>query len=268
MSRALQQQRQCPVCHGMLGQVVIYYEHILAVCHEEFAHGCCGIGCDILQRRGIRSCCGNNDGIFHRPVLSQRLRKLSHTSRLLSYGTVDTDYALSLLVKDRIYSHRRFSCLAVTDYQLSLSPSDGEHGIYGEYSRLHGFVHRLPVNDTRCRTLYFLITHSRDHSQTVYGLPKGIYNSSQEVRSRRYSRGHLGPSDQTSFGYVIILSEKNYTYLIMPELLNHALYSGLKKHDLAVACRFQSGCKDYSVSYGYNASLLDRDSLKLPFLKG
>ena len=42
------QQRKCTVRDGVLGQVVINNEDVLALMHEIFAHGAAGVGGDIL----------------------------------------------------------------------------------------------------------------------------------------------------------------------------------------------------------------------------
>ena len=47
------QQRQGTVSHGVLGQVIVDDEDVLALLHEVFAHGAAGVGRDILQGRQL-----------------------------------------------------------------------------------------------------------------------------------------------------------------------------------------------------------------------
>ena len=46
--RTLEEQRKCSVSHSVLGQVIIYYECVLALFHEVFTHGASRIGSDVL----------------------------------------------------------------------------------------------------------------------------------------------------------------------------------------------------------------------------
>ena len=67
------QQRQCTVGHGVLGQVVVDNEDVLALMHEIFAHGTAGVGCDILQGRKLGCRCGHHDGVAHGTGFGQAL---------------------------------------------------------------------------------------------------------------------------------------------------------------------------------------------------
>ena len=46
--RTADQQRQGTVSHGVLGQVIVDDQDVLALMHEVLAHGTAGVGCDIL----------------------------------------------------------------------------------------------------------------------------------------------------------------------------------------------------------------------------
>ena len=54
---ALQQETQRTVGYRVLGKVVVNYQDVLAVVHEELAHCAAGVGCDVLKRCGVAGGC-------------------------------------------------------------------------------------------------------------------------------------------------------------------------------------------------------------------
>ena len=74
--RMTEKKRHLAVGHSLLGQIVIDDEGVLAVVTEPLAHCASREWSEVLERGGLRSSSGNNDGVFHRVVLLEGLDKL------------------------------------------------------------------------------------------------------------------------------------------------------------------------------------------------
>ena len=112
---ALEQQRQGPVGHGVLAQVIVDDEHVPSLFHKILSHSCAGVGGNILQRSGIAGGGRDNDGVFHGPVLLQGVPHMGHRGGLLADGHVDADHILVLLVEDGVHRDGGLAGLAVAD---------------------------------------------------------------------------------------------------------------------------------------------------------
>ena len=87
-------------------------------------------------------------------MLLQVLHQSSHSRSLLSDGYINTVDRFSclvetLLIDDGVNSNSCFARLSVTDNQLTLSASDGNHRVHRLDTGLQGLLHRLTVNHTR-----------------------------------------------------------------------------------------------------------------------
>ena len=127
---ALQQETQRTVGYRVLGKVVVNYQDVLAVVHEELAHCAAGVGCDVLKRCGVAGGCVYDYRVIHRAVLAEVLGELRHGGRLLTDSNVNADYSLALLVEDSVQCDGGLAGLAVADYQLTLTSAYREHGVY------------------------------------------------------------------------------------------------------------------------------------------
>ena len=222
----------------MLGQVVVYDQHIPATVHEVFAQRASGIGRDILQRGRIAGGGGHYDGIVHGVAAAQRFHQLCHRGRLLSDGHIDADDILPLLVQDGIQCDGGLSRLAVTDDQLSLATANGEHGVDGQNARLQRLIHRLAVNDTRGRGLHRIVVLRRDLTGVVYGLAQRVDHTAQKALAHRRARHLSGAAHHTALHDLAVVAKDHAADLGFPQIQDHALQSAVKQQYLAV---FRSG---------------------------
>ena len=126
------QKRHLTVSDSLLGQVVVDNQGVLAVVTEPLAHGATREGSEVLQRRGLGSGSGDNDGVLHRVVLLEGLDELSDSRTLLANGNVDTVQLLGLvgtvvpllLVQDGVNGDGGFTGLTVTNDELTLATAD------------------------------------------------------------------------------------------------------------------------------------------------
>ena len=134
-----------PVGPGVLGQIVVDDQHVLALLHKRLAHGASGVRCNELQRRGVGGTGVDHDGMVHGAVLFQYAHHLRHLALLLADGHVDADQIRFALVDDGVDGNGGLAGGAVADDQLALAAADGDHGIDGLDPGLnrgvHGFSH-------------------------------------------------------------------------------------------------------------------------------
>ncbi len=146
--RAAQQQRHLAVGDGLLGKVVVDDHGVHAVVAEELAHRGAGVGREVLQRRRLRSGCGNHDRVLHRAVLFELADDLRHGRALLADGDVDAVELLALvgagvdflLVDEGVDRDGGLAGLAVADDQLALAAADGDERVDRLEAGLHGLA--------------------------------------------------------------------------------------------------------------------------------
>jgi hypothetical protein len=84
-----------------LDKIVIDDDGVHAVVAEVFAHRAAGVGREELQRRRVRRGRGDDDGVFHRAVLFERLHDLRDGRALLADGDVDAVELLRFVGRPR-----------------------------------------------------------------------------------------------------------------------------------------------------------------------
>src|SRR5205814_3333945 len=146
--RSAQEQGDFAVGRGVLRQVVVDGEHVLAFIAEVLADGRAGVRREVLHRRGVGGRRADDDGVVHRVEIVERLDDLRHGRVLLPDGDVDADNILALLVDDRVERDGGLSGLAVADYKLALAAPDWYHRVNRLESRLQRLLHGLSVNDS------------------------------------------------------------------------------------------------------------------------
>ena len=145
--RPAQQQRHLAVRLGLLRQVVVDDERVLAVLHPVLPHRATGVRREVLEHRFVVGRRAHHDRVLQRAVLAQRLHDLRDGRTLLTDRDVDALHALTLLVQDRVDGDGRLAGLAVADDQLALTPPDGGHRVDGLDAGLQRLVHRLAPGD-------------------------------------------------------------------------------------------------------------------------
>ena len=145
--RAAQQQGEGTVCRSMLAQVIIDNQHVLAVLHPLFPDGAPCIRRNVLQGGKLAGRGRHHGGIIHRPELFKCLYNRGDCRGLLADGHIDTLYILPLLVNNRVNSNGRLPRLAVADNQLTLPPSNRDHGVNGLNAGLQRRVYGFPGNN-------------------------------------------------------------------------------------------------------------------------
>ncbi len=145
--RAPQEERDLAVGRGLLGEVVVDAEGVLALVAEELADRAARVGGDVEEGRRLGGGGRHHDGVLHGPVLLEGADHLGHGRVLLADGHVDADDALALLVDDRVHRHRGLAGLAVADDELALAAADRHHAVDRLDAGLERLLDGLPVDD-------------------------------------------------------------------------------------------------------------------------
>src|SRR5215211_273376 len=191
---APKEQHHLPVGDGVLGEVVVDKERILATVHEEFADGAPRVGGQILQRRRL-----GGRGVHHGRVL-QRTRLLEggddagHGRVLLADGDVDAFHVLVGLVDDGVEQDRGLACLPVADDELPLSTPDRDHGVYRLDPGLKRLLYRLAPDYAGSHYLHGEGLFGLDLTFAVERAPEGVYDPAEDALADRHARQSLRAS--------------------------------------------------------------------------
>src|SRR5208337_1507729 len=160
--------------------------------------------------------------MFHSAVKLKGLHHTRNARPFLAYGNIDANDIAALLVDDRIKGNRRLSCLAVTDDELPLSPTNRDHRINCLYSCLERLPDRLPVNNTRCNDINYSACLGIDRPLAVNRLPDGIYNASDHFLSDWDRHDLSRPFDNVAFLNVGVLAEQDRSNHVFFKVKRHA----------------------------------------------
>src|SRR5690606_19845943 len=106
----------------------------------------------------LRGRSGDDDRVFQRAALFERLDDLGDSRTLLTDGDVDAVQLVgfgrafavdALLVQDGVDGDSRLADLTVANDQLALATTDRDQGVDGLQAGLHGLMHRLAGDDAR-----------------------------------------------------------------------------------------------------------------------
>ena len=137
---ASEEERHLSVGDGLLGEIVIDNEGVLAVVSEVLTDGAARVGSQELEGSSLGGGGGNDDGVLEGVVIAEDLNDVSDGGSLLADGDVDAVESLGvvtvgvvegrLLVDDSINGDGSLSSLSVTNDQLSLASTNGDLLIY------------------------------------------------------------------------------------------------------------------------------------------
>jgi len=138
--RASQKERHLSVGDGLLGEIVVDDESVLAVVSEVLTNSAAGVGSQELKRGSLRGGGGNDDGVLERVVITEDLHDVGNCGSLLTDGNVDAVKLLvvisvgivegRLLVDDGIDGDGSLTGLSVTNNELSLTSANGDLSLY------------------------------------------------------------------------------------------------------------------------------------------
>ena len=173
-------------------------------------------------------------------MLFQRLDDTGHRGPLLPDRHIDAEDIQPLLVNDRVHRDRRLAGLTVTDDQLALSPSDGDHGIDGLDSCLQGLPHRLPFEDAGRAHFDEPGLGRLDRALAVQRSPNRIHDTADE----RAAHGNLcdatGPFDRIALLDAGTGAHEHGADVILFEIERNAIHAAGEFEHLAGHRAFQA----------------------------
>ena len=261
--RPSQKQGHGPVSHGVLGQVVIDDQHVPALIHKFLGHGTGRIRSDILERSHFAGRCRNHDGIFHGSFVFQSLHQLGHSGFLLPDGHVYTDYIFVLLVDDSIDGDGGLTRLPVADNQLSLSPSDGNHGVDSLDTRLEGLKYGSSLQHAGRLALDRSCLIRLDGAFSVYGLAQRVDDPTDEGIAYGYLHYLARGFDQIPVLDFRVRAQDNDAYAVGFQIEGHAVYLVGKFQKLAGHTIIQSEDLSDAVAHLGNRSVISIGQLVL-----
>ncbi len=166
---AAKKQGHLAIRHSLLGQIIIDDQSVAAIVAEILGHSCRSVWCKVLHRCRLGSRRSNDDRIINRASFFQLFNKLCNCRALLPDRNIYTvklfafviasSVVVRFLVQDRIKRHGCFTCLAVTNNQLTLATANRDQGVNGFDTSRHRLVNRFTGHNARrfnvCNTACF-----------------------------------------------------------------------------------------------------------------
>ena len=205
--RAAQQQRQLTVGVGLLGEVVVHHERVLAVVHPVLTDRAAGVGGEVLERRRVGRRGDHDHGVVEGAGLAQRVDGLSDRRALLADGDVDALHAEALLVDDRVDRHRGLAGLAVADDQLSLATTDRGHRVDGLDAGLQRLVHGLAAHDARRLDLHAAGLDADELALAVDRVPERVHDAAEHAVADGHRQDAAGRLDRLALLDVVDVAE-------------------------------------------------------------
>ena len=265
--RSLEQQGKLAVSGGLLAEVVVYYQDVLALVHEVFAHGRARIGRDIEHRRGRGCACRNYDGIVHCAEAAQLFNDSRDGGLLLTYGNIDADDVLILLVYYSVQRDGGLAGLTVADNKLALAAADGHERIDRLEARLHGNGHGLSGQHTGRGAFNGSEPFVFNGPLAVDGIAHCIDNTPYHTLANRDFDYTSGTADTVALLKVAEGSEQNDAHVILFKVLYHALESALELEHLTRHNVGKAGYAAYTVTKSNHLTGLEYVDVAVDLLK-
>ena len=205
--RAAKQQRDLAVGPGLLGEVVIDDDGVLAVVHEVLAHRAARVGRDVLHGGRRRGGSRHDDRVRHRAVLFELAHHVRDRALLLADRDVDALNARALLVDDRVDRERGLAGLAVADDQLALAAADRHHRVDRLVAGLHRLADALAPDDARRNALDRGALARLDRALAVERIAERVHHAAEHLGTDRHFEDAAGGLHRRALADVAVLAE-------------------------------------------------------------
>ena len=212
--RTAQQQRNFAVGHGVLGEIVVHDQGVLAVVAEVLADGGGGVGREVEHGRGLGGRGGHDDGVAHGAGFGERLHHLGDRRALLADGAVDADQIVLGVVDDGVEQDGGLAGLAVADDQLALAAADRDHGVDGLEAGGHGLAHALAVDDAGGQALDGQRLRGGDGALVVDGLAQRVDHAADHGLADGHGENLAGALDLVAFAELGVVAEDDGADLV------------------------------------------------------
>ena len=249
-----QDERHFAIGHGLLREVVVDYEGVLAAVAEEFANGGTGEGSIVLECSGLTGGGAHDDGVVHGTGFAKRVDDTGYGRCLLADGHVDTVDGVAcgvvvLLVDDGVDGDGGLAGLAVANDELTLAAANGDHGVDTLDTRLEGLGYGLAVDYARCLAVEgheeFFAT---DGLSAVQGTAEGVDDAAEHLfvhfNRSYFARALDGLAFFDSFGR----THEHYADIVFLEVHGHGHYAVFKFYKLVLCDMGQAVDVGYTIT--------------------
>src|SRR5271170_3790745 len=177
---------------------------------------------DVLNRRGLRSCSGDDDAVLHRAVIGERLDELRDGGTFLANGAVNANHVAAALVQDCVNDDGGFSDLTVANDQLALAATDGNHGVNGFNAGLDGFAHGLAIDHARSEAFERIALRRLNGTFIVNGIAERVHHAADQAIAHRHGHDFSGALDGVAFLDFGVIAEQHGANLIFFEVQRDA----------------------------------------------
>jgi hypothetical protein len=259
-----EKERHLTVSHSLLGQIIVDDEGVLAVVTEPLSHGTAREGSEVLQGSSLGGGSGDDDSVLHGVILLKGLNELSHGRTLLADGNVNTVKLLGLiltlipplLVKDGVDGDSGLSGLTITNDQLTLTTTNGHHGVDGLETSHHGLVDRATGQDTRGLERSTATLRCLDGTFAINGVTEGVDDAPKETRADGNIDNLAGTLDGVVFLDETIVTEDRDTNIVGFQVQAHATDTRREFHHLFGLHIFQAPDTSNTVTNAQNTTSL------------
>jgi hypothetical protein len=219
------------VSDGLLGEIVVDDKSVHTVVTEVLTNSAARVRGQELEGSGIGGSSSNNDGVLKGLALTEETHDVGDGRSLLTNGDVDAEEGLgkitglmsSLLVKDGINSNGGFASLSITNDQFTLSTTDGDEGVDGLETSLHGLVDGLSGDNTGSLKLDSLSLVGEDGALAVDGVAESVdYTTEHTVADGNIDDGTSSLDNITFLNFSIVTKHDN-TNVVSLEVKGHTL---------------------------------------------
>ena len=200
---------------------------------EILAHRGARIGCEELERRGVRRGRGDHDRILHRALLGQRADELRHRGTLLADRDVDAVQLLlfvgagvdALLVDEGVDRDRGLAGLAIADDQLALATTDRHERVDRLQARLHRLADRGARDDAGCLHLDAATLGRLDRALAIDRVAEAVDHAAEQRLADRHVDDRAGALDDVAFLDLAVRAEDHDADIVGLEVQRHALHA-------------------------------------------
>ena len=229
--RSSEKQRHLSVGDGLLGEIVIDDESVLAVVTEVLADSAGGVRSEELKRSRVGGSGGNDDGVVHGLVLLERTHNVGDGGSLLADGSVDAVELLGnitlvevlLLVDDGIDSNGGLASASIANDQLTLASADGHEGVDALEASLHGLVHGLSGDDAGSLELNTLTVVAADGAEAIDGVTERVDDTAEQALTNGDIDDGAGSLDDIALLDLSIVTKDDNTNVVSLEVEGHTL---------------------------------------------
>ncbi len=216
--RTPQQQRHLTVRVGVLGEVVVDAERVLALVGEVLGHRGAGVGRHELDRRRLVGGRGDDDRVVHRAGFLERLHQLHDRRHALADRDVDGDDVLVLVVDDRVDRDRGLAGLAVADDQLALAAADRDHRVDRLEPGLHRLGDALSLDDAGGLELGRAVLGRVDVALVVERAAERIDQAAEHLLADRDLQEVVGALDRVALDDLVPVAEEHGADVVLLEV--------------------------------------------------